>query len=276
MKRHLQTQGTRKWYGEHLIELQDEALKAIDAMASTLGACVISGCEIYDIEDNDFKMTDGLIALPCSDGKMRIMPYVDDKVITGYNEDLYLISSYVDIIGEYLNPISTVIAKNWTAVWNNTEPSHGGLLKKASGDLPRFLNLIENNMSGIFEPIFLKKSAFNKNFGQGSSDVEVGSNNPSGLKTRKIDIGEWNMQQNNSKIIDISSYNIATLIDIDVSIKVGYIDTMYEYRLTLSAGGYWLYNQNDKKLVLYRDNDSIFLSYDMSFNNKGYVILTYL
>lgn len=280
MKRHLQTQGTRKWYGEHLVELQDETLKAIDAMASTLGACVISGCEIYSIEGDNFRMTDGLVALPCADGKIRIMPYIDNAVISGYFAIKYLVSSQSDVLGEYLNPISTVIAKNWKAVWSNTEPSHGGLMKPSGESLKKFSDLIKDEMDNYYEPIFNKNAAFNKDFGQGSSEVEVGSNNPNGLKTRRIDIGEWNMVNDASVTIDLSSYGITTLLNLEVLIIVRKAEVVpiQFYSFSLQTGGYWRYNSNREELELYRNSDSIFLTYDeLGANvNKGYIILTYI
>lgn len=46
MKRHVQEPGVRRWFGEDLIELQSEPMKAIDGFLRPYQSCVLSGCEV--------------------------------------------------------------------------------------------------------------------------------------------------------------------------------------------------------------------------------------
>lgn len=126
MKRHVQQKNEiRKWYGDHLTELQSESLSAIDAIASHFGTCVLQGCTIYDVSDSSFRMSDGILSLICEDGVARTVRYNDTNVVP-YSVQ-YLNGVKTDVIGEYENPSNTVIAEDWAAVFSETGTSDKGL-----------------------------------------------------------------------------------------------------------------------------------------------------
>lgn len=278
MIRHLTNEGNRKWYSDHLCELQSESLKAIDNLAAHFGACVLSGCEIYNVSGDNFRISDGLIVVGCSDRKWRVVPYSDDTVLTGFNSHGALVPSKTDIHGEYQNPINTVIAENWYSSYSGVPLADTPTRKAGATSFPRLSDKIKEFLETYYEPIFSKNTAFNRNFGQSATEVERGSNNPSGLKTRKIDIGGWDMVKYSRVSIDLSSYSITTLINVEASIIVKHVDTVppLYYLLPLSVGGYWQFNENNEMLVLNRDASSVFLNYDELSENKGYIIITYI
>jgi hypothetical protein len=79
-----------------------------------------------------------------------------------------------------------------------------------------------------------KKTAYNKNFGSGASDVEVGSNNPSQLKTIVYEIGSWDMYHADNKYIDMpTSFDGSKIIDMRVLIQ----DDSYNWKKLLNQSG---------------------------------------
>lgn len=67
MKRHVQTEGVRRWAGEHVIDLQAEPFKVIDAFFEEYGNCVIKGCGVLDWEDGTYHVEPGLVGLQGTD-----------------------------------------------------------------------------------------------------------------------------------------------------------------------------------------------------------------
>lgn len=62
MKRHVQTEGVRKWAGDHLIELQSEALRILDSFFAGHGSFILSGCAITQAGAT-YNVTPGLVVL---------------------------------------------------------------------------------------------------------------------------------------------------------------------------------------------------------------------
>ncbi len=67
MKRHVQTEGVRRWAGEHIIDLQAEPFKVIDAFFEEYGNCVVKGCGVLDWEDGTYHVEPGLVGLHGTD-----------------------------------------------------------------------------------------------------------------------------------------------------------------------------------------------------------------
>lgn len=67
MKRHVQTEGVRRWAGEHIIDLQAEPFKVIDAFFEEFGNCVIRGCGVLNWEDGTYHVEPGLVGLQGTD-----------------------------------------------------------------------------------------------------------------------------------------------------------------------------------------------------------------
>jgi hypothetical protein len=88
MKRHVQETGIRKWFGDDLIELQSQPMKAIDEIFKPYSSCVISGCEVV----ND-TISPGLIAFVWDTAGVRnakVVPFAGAAGIAVWPQYLYL------------------------------------------------------------------------------------------------------------------------------------------------------------------------------------------
>lgn len=117
MKRQIALEGDRKWYSDHMVELQSEALAAIDKMASYYGPCALSGGEVYGIDtaNNQNKFTDAMVVLyVTAEAKWMVMPLPDNGFIGNYSQGRWIVAQKQDVMGEYRLG-SDVIAHNYTA-----------------------------------------------------------------------------------------------------------------------------------------------------------------
>lgn len=76
MKRQTQETGVRTYFGEDLIALQEEPLKALDAFFAQYGQCIIQGCEVTGNVDGTYDVAAGLVALDVADRGITVMPFV--------------------------------------------------------------------------------------------------------------------------------------------------------------------------------------------------------
>lgn len=75
MKRQTQETGVRTYFGEDLISLQSEPLKALDAFFAQYGQCIIQGCEVTGNVDGTYDVAAGLVALDVADRGITVMPF---------------------------------------------------------------------------------------------------------------------------------------------------------------------------------------------------------
>lgn len=80
MKRHLQKTGVRKFFGQDLVDLQAEPLKALDTFFAQYGACIVQGCEVEPLENDTFNIASGLVAIEATDPEtnmtaIKVMPF---------------------------------------------------------------------------------------------------------------------------------------------------------------------------------------------------------
>jgi len=134
--------------------------------------------------------------------------------------------------------------------------------------------------TGTYEPAITPATAFNKNFGIGSTDVEKGSNNPDALITKKVDIGDWDMDTDSTA--NLSWATLGTTINKVVGFVVMIrnddgtsIRNLNDTISTIVAG---TVSATTFGLVLYRTTSQLFdtTDYDSTSYNRGYVILTLL
>lgn len=143
MKRHTQKQGVRRWAGDDLVELQSEALRAIDSIFDDYAPCVISGCRVVDNGSDKYDISPGMVALQGVDAHganaTMVVPFAGAK---GVNLPLYLIMGHtVDnrIYGDgSLKPVSY----SYTAESSALKPSVPYLTVSAT-DTPRLTNLTQ-------------------------------------------------------------------------------------------------------------------------------------
>ena len=158
MKRHIALEGDRKWFSNHITELQSEALSAIDKMASYYGPCALSGGETYEVNTttNKNKFRAGLVVLWVQEKlQWMVMPLNDTGLISGYNTTRYVIPSKTNIQGEYRMGAG-LIAEQYEAIVVSSQPSgsSNGYITIPScvariPDLMQALNLI-NAQRNIF------------------------------------------------------------------------------------------------------------------------------
>lgn len=124
MKRHIALEGDRKWFSNHLVELQSEALGAVDKISAFYGACALSGGVAYQIDviHNQNKFTEAMVVLYVQEeSKWMVMPLRDDGFVGNYDQDRWVVAQKQDIIGEYKLG-SNVIAHDYTAEFVFTDP----------------------------------------------------------------------------------------------------------------------------------------------------------
>ncbi|MCT4637285.1 MAG: hypothetical protein N4A72_06220 [Bacteroidales bacterium] len=121
MKRQVQKTGIRQWYGDDLIDIQNETITAIEAFYQPYGACIIKGCNI-----TNKNISEGIVYL---DGK--IMRFLSGSVISF---PVYLKSNLRKETREYDAGGVKDVAEIYEAVISTTVPDgeyitineHGG------------------------------------------------------------------------------------------------------------------------------------------------------
>lgn len=125
MKRQIALEGDRKWYSDHMVELQSEALAAIDKIASYFGACALAGGEAYEVDtvNNQNKFTEAMVVLYVTEeAKWMVMPLPDNGFIGNYSQGRWIVAQKQDVMGEYRLG-SDVIAHNYTAKFVLSSPA---------------------------------------------------------------------------------------------------------------------------------------------------------
>lgn len=86
MRRHVQVEGVRRWAGEHIIDLQAEPFKVIDAFFQEFGNCILKGCEVSGTEEGKYNIASGLVALSGADPEgnttFKVAPFAGVENIT--------------------------------------------------------------------------------------------------------------------------------------------------------------------------------------------------
>jgi len=104
MRRHVQVEGVRRWAGEHIIDLQAEPFKVIDAFFEEYGNCVIKGCEVMDWEDGTFNVSEGLVALqgtdPEGNATFKVAPFAG---VTEVALPAYFVLRFETVEREYVD-----------------------------------------------------------------------------------------------------------------------------------------------------------------------------
>lgn len=158
MKRHTSETGNKKWFSDYFVELQSESLSAIDEIASSLGQCVLSGCEIVS-SGVEFRIKDGLVVLKCEDNIYRCMPFFETLVTMNDTARLYyyFIVEKTAINGEYENPVNTIIAYQYRAILYVSGSIEDRLLKidLINQKTTHFIDLITNNINAAFKDLTL-------------------------------------------------------------------------------------------------------------------------
>lgn len=144
MKRHTQKQGIRRWAGDDLVELQSEALRAIDSVFENYAPCVISGCTVSETgSSNKYIITAGMVALNGKDADgvstTMVVPFAGAGMVM---LPLYLTLSYTADNRIYGDGALKPVSYSYTATASAVAPTEPHLIISAT-DTPRLANLTQ-------------------------------------------------------------------------------------------------------------------------------------
>ena len=142
MKRQTQTTGVRTYFGEDLIGLQAEPLKALDAFFKQYGPCIVQGCEVTDKEDGTVDIAAGLVALDTADSGVIVMPFAG---ASGVVFPLYMFAQAEAIERLYDDGEVKPVAYDYTAQVSALPPADGVPSLALSGiDGQRFVDVVQD------------------------------------------------------------------------------------------------------------------------------------
>lgn len=142
MKRQTQTTGVRTYFGEDLIGLQAEPLKALDAFFRQYGPCIIQGCEATANEDGTVDIAAGLVALDTADSGVIVMPFAG---ASGVVFPLYMFAQAEAIERLYDDGEVKPVAYDYTAQVSALPPADGVPSLALSGiDGRRFVDVVQD------------------------------------------------------------------------------------------------------------------------------------
>lgn len=142
MKRQTQTTGVRTYFGEDLIGLQAEPLKALDAFFKQYGPCIVQGCEVTDKEDGTVDIAAGLVALDTTDSGVIVMPFAG---ASGVVFPLYMFAQTEAVERPYDDGEVKPVAYDYTAQVSALPPADGVPSLALSGiDGQRFVDVVQD------------------------------------------------------------------------------------------------------------------------------------
>jgi len=133
MKRHIQEPGVRRWFGEDLIELQAEPLKAIDGFLRPYESCVLSGCEITGT--TTLSIAPGLLLFAWHDGAVRRSVVVEFAGASGLPTSFtrWLTLEQQPVVRPYNTGETKPIAVQASAVLHSAQPAEPFIVFNQSG-----------------------------------------------------------------------------------------------------------------------------------------------
>lgn len=146
MKRHLQKTGVRKFFGQDLIDLQAEPLKALDTFFAQYGSCIVQGCDIEPLENDTINIASGLVAIEATDPEttvtaIKVMPFGGAK---GVALPLYLTAQSTVIERVYGDGKVKPIAYDYHAVAVGVEPETP-FIKISAESNNRFVDVLQDD-----------------------------------------------------------------------------------------------------------------------------------
>ncbi|MCG8701145.1 MAG: hypothetical protein MI922_24035 [Bacteroidales bacterium] len=137
MKRQVQLDGIRRWYGDDFIDLQNELYTALESMYEPMGNMIIKGCELVDKSDNLFNISAGIVGLYYKDGDTynykicRIYPMETDFSL---DTPQYIVLDSRDIDRIYGDNETRAVVNEIYATITDTAPTDNKLYITLSAD----------------------------------------------------------------------------------------------------------------------------------------------
>lgn len=143
MKRQTQLAGVRRWYGDDLLELQSEPLKALDGIFGKYGPCIISGCDVM-LNGNKYDVSSGLVALkgagPDGATERMVVPFAG---ATSVALPVYLSLACETTTGQYDDGEVKPVSYGYYAQVTSVVPEGEHIAITASGGT-RFVDVIQD------------------------------------------------------------------------------------------------------------------------------------
>ncbi len=142
MKRHVQTEGVRRWAGEHIIDLQAEPFKVIDAFFEEYGNCVVKGCGVLDWQDGTYHVEPGLVGLhgtaPEGNPTYKVAPFAG---VTAVDLPAYFVLRFEVVEREYVDEKMHPIYYEYRAELVTEKPADEPCLEITPSGAVRFLDV---------------------------------------------------------------------------------------------------------------------------------------
>ena len=149
---------------------------------------IVSGISLENTEGEDYTAIGGVI-------------YFNGELLTVNDSDITIPTGYKAVIEkkEAFDPSGLKLFGDGTLV-DTYKLIYGEFSVVLISQTGQF-EVTSKRLDSLFKPNFTENTAFNRNFGAGTLNVERGSNNDSQIIKKIREIGGWNMYQDSSKVV---------------------------------------------------------------------------
>lgn len=142
MRRHVQVEGVRRWAGEHIIDLQAEPFKVIDAFFQEFGNCILKGCEVSGTEKGKYNIASGLVALSGADPEgnttFKVAPFAGAE---GVALPAYFVLNFEVVEREYVDEKMHPVYYEYGVEIVTEKPENRAFLEIGTDGARRFLDV---------------------------------------------------------------------------------------------------------------------------------------
>ncbi len=142
MRRHVQVEGVRRWAGEHIIDLQAEPFKVIDAFFQEFGNCILKGCEVSGTEEGKYNIASGLVALSGADPEgnttFKVAPFAGAE---GVALPAYFVLNFEVVEREYVDEKMHPVYYEYGVEIVTEKPENRAFLEIGTDGARRFLDV---------------------------------------------------------------------------------------------------------------------------------------
>ena len=142
MRRHVQVEGVRRWAGEHIIDLQAEPFKVIDAFFEEFGNCILKGCEVSGTEEGKYNIASGLVALSGADPEgnttFKVAPFAGAE---GVALPAYFVLNFEVVEREYVDEKMHPVYYEYGVEIVTEKPENRAFLEIGTDGARRFLDV---------------------------------------------------------------------------------------------------------------------------------------
>ena len=142
MRRHVQVEGVRRWAGEHIIDLQAEPFKVIDAFFEEFGNCILKGCKVSGTEEGKYNIASGVVALSGADPEgnttFKVAPFAGAE---GVALPAYFVLNFEVVEREYVDEKMHPVYYEYGVEIVTEKPENRAFLEIGTDGARRFLDV---------------------------------------------------------------------------------------------------------------------------------------